>query len=514
MSSINFSIGGDNAKFKAVARDTQQVGQRMAANVNKGIGASVNGIGTKLAGLAAGFITVQSALSSFSGALAAGGRLNDLAAKVGATAGQLSIMERAFENAGIGAEKVSPAFAKMNRLIADADGGAKAAQERLQALGFTSSDLLGKLPTEQMGMLADSIARIKDPTLRSSAAMDVFGKSGADMLPLLLAFSGELDRARRQLGSWPAILDKANVDMDTLGENFTNVKEKSMEFAGGILSVVAPALARLSEALAEIDAAGAGKNFAETFTPNGGQKFQVGYLETVANNVSAVGEGMQDLMGGPLGDMAFSGMSKLAGGFRKKASSLRKEFKLDVPIEPVFNGPIDMSGQLKEITDKLPKAGENFALAVKEGAKALAESAASMARATQPGALKLNMPAVPRINSIPDALQPKSQISSWNALQAAPSQFQKLQQTAFGSGTMLGPSRSLSGASLAPSTIAMGMGGAKKGYEGSYGLIRRGDKARRAQEEQSKSEKSGTLQGTNEKLEEIKRVMETAWGST
>lgn len=506
--SISFSVGADNSDFVNTMKRTQAIGNNAAKRINAGIGSGLKGIGASLAGLAAGFVTVNAAVSSFSAALDTGGRLNDLAAKVGATAGQLSIMERAFENAGIGAEKVSPAFAKMNRLIADADGGAKAAQERLQALGLTSSDLLGKLPTEQMGMLADSIAKIEDPTLRSSAAMDVFGKSGADMLPLLRNFSGELDTAKRQLGSWPDILDKANVDMDALGDNFAAVQKKGMEFAGGILSVVAPALAKLSEALAEIDAAGAGKNVAETFTNQGAGKLQVGVKEGIGNWLLGLGDSIDDSMGGPMGDIALNATRALAGAFKKDGALLRKDFKLEVPIEPVFNGP------LEKATLDLPLAGVKFAMSLKEGADYLADTAATVARATRPGALNFDVP-VPRVNAIPPVLRPQSDVAAFNALQSSTSQFEKLQRSIMGEGTMLGPSRALIGASLDPSTGAA-LGGSRSGYEGSYGLIRRGDTSRKAREarEQAEREKSKTAEGTNERLDKLNRTIETVWGTS
>lgn len=55
----------------------------------------------------------------------------------------------------------------------------------LQKLGLKMKDLANLTPEETFNTLAMSIASLSDPMQRSSIAMDVFGKAGTDLLPML-----------------------------------------------------------------------------------------------------------------------------------------------------------------------------------------------------------------------------------------------------------------------------------------------------------------------------------------
>jgi hypothetical protein len=72
-----------------------------------------------------------------------------------------------------------------------------------------------------------------------------------------------LDNARNQLGSAPEVADKAAQMFNTLGNNLNAVREKSAEFAFGLLSELLPNLVAVTDRLANIDAAGIGAKLSE-----------------------------------------------------------------------------------------------------------------------------------------------------------------------------------------------------------------------------------------------------------
>ena len=85
---------------------------------------------------------------------------------------------------------------------------------------------------------------------------------------------------------------------------------------------------------------------------------------------------------------------------------------------------------------------------------------------------------------------------------------------------MLGPSIQGSlGASLGPSnSLPLSAQGSRKGYENSYGLIRKGDTARKAAEaraaaENAKKEKEKEKSPDSATLEQMLSVMEEAWAN-
>jgi hypothetical protein len=233
---------------------TGKVGE-MAAGFGKLLG--------PLAAAGAAFLGIKSAAEAFFGAIRVGGELNDLSARTGESAGNLAILQRAFENAGSSAGAVGPMINRLQRFIVEAGDSASAQAQALGGLGISLEDLKTKSPLEQMQTLASAISNVEDPAQRTALAMQIFGRSGGELMPLLRAMGVELDTARAQLGAWPAALDKSNQALDAIGDNFTAIKNKGIEFATGLLVNVAPGLAEVTKKIAEIDAARLGMILSE-----------------------------------------------------------------------------------------------------------------------------------------------------------------------------------------------------------------------------------------------------------
>jgi len=213
----------------------------------------------KATALVGGFLAARSAAQTFSEAIDFGGRMNDLAARTGETAGNLVVLRRAFENAGLGGDEVGSMLDRLSRfMVSGASAGSEQAKT-LTALGLSFDELQNKSPTEKLQTLATAVASIEDPAIRTQIAMDVFGRSGGALMPLLRAMGSELDLARAQVGSLAEVMDRSARTFDSIGDSFNAIAAKGMELASGILEKLAPSLARVSEQLATIDAAGFGQ---------------------------------------------------------------------------------------------------------------------------------------------------------------------------------------------------------------------------------------------------------------
>jgi hypothetical protein len=211
-----------------------------------------------IAAVGLAFLGAKSAVQSFREAINMGGKLNDLASRTGETAGNLAILQRAMENAGGSADAVGTVLNKMQRAIIEAGEEGNALADVFRDLGISVEDFKGKSPTEQLQMIAQALSKIEDPTKRSQLAMELLGKSGGELIPLLRAMGVELETARKQLGSYPKAIDEANQALDTIGDNFGAIGKKGMEFATGLMVNLAPSLAEITTKIAEIDAAGFG----------------------------------------------------------------------------------------------------------------------------------------------------------------------------------------------------------------------------------------------------------------
>lgn len=227
-----------------------------------GFQSNLGGFATKLAGLAAAFVGVQQSVVAFNSALAMGGRLDDLSKTTGASAGELLLLEKAFSLAGSSADAVGPAIARLSRFMVEASTGGKAQIETMNKLGLSYAQLKNLTPTEQMRLLATSIMALPTPAERTAAAMDIFGRSGATLIPLFSDFSGELDKARGFLGSLPGLLDESASAMADMDDDLGALGEKFTQFVAGLVAGAAGA-DNFASALAKIDTAGIGAGLGE-----------------------------------------------------------------------------------------------------------------------------------------------------------------------------------------------------------------------------------------------------------
>jgi hypothetical protein len=215
------------------------------------------------------FALARNTASAFGDALDMGGRLSDLAARTGIAAGEILVLERAFQNSGAGAEKAGPAINKMQRAIVEAGQGVTTYQRAFDSLGISLDDLSKQDAATQFQTIAKAIAGTEDPAQRAASAMQIFGRSGAELLPLFGSMSSEINTARGQLGLMPQIMNKLAERFDGINDKIAVIRGKFVEFAAGILSTVVPAIDLVTEVLSKFDAAKFGRDLANVFVGAG-----------------------------------------------------------------------------------------------------------------------------------------------------------------------------------------------------------------------------------------------------
>jgi hypothetical protein len=118
------------------------------------------------------------------GAIDAADDMNDLSQKTGVSVESLSKFQQAANASGTSIEGVGAAMIKLNRNLATGNTGAA---EALTSLGISATNASGKLKSTDAIMLevADKFAKMEDGARKSAAAQALFGKSGADLIPML-----------------------------------------------------------------------------------------------------------------------------------------------------------------------------------------------------------------------------------------------------------------------------------------------------------------------------------------
>lgn len=186
-------LGAKDGAFKKAMTDAEKRLNKFAKNVAK-IGAATFAAGTAVAG----------GLAAFSKGFAdSADALDTMATKSGMSVEALSELSLGVTQANIAMEDLGGGVRFMQRNIAEAVNGNAGARGAIEGLGLSVEALSAMSPDQQFEAFADAIAGITDPAQRTSAAMDIFGRSGANLIPLLAGGSKGLQdmRARaRELG--------------------------------------------------------------------------------------------------------------------------------------------------------------------------------------------------------------------------------------------------------------------------------------------------------------------------
>ena len=127
--------------------------------------------------------------------LEAAAALQSLSEQTGASAAALSGFAPVATISGTAMEAIGASLAKLSKGLAGVDDETAGATRALQFLGIRAKDAGGNLrdPAEVMNDVALKLAEFEDGAGKTAIAMELFGKSGATMLPFLKDLSENQD---------------------------------------------------------------------------------------------------------------------------------------------------------------------------------------------------------------------------------------------------------------------------------------------------------------------------------
>jgi hypothetical protein len=200
------------ALAKSLSKSGKAVKEFGEKAMKAGAGISVAGAGL-LAPIAAGV----DAFTEMGGAAA------DAAARTGLSVQAISELGFAAQQTGAEFSDVETAVKKMAVAVTDLEGGSKTAADKFRQLGLTVADLQVLSPEQQFQKIAAAIAAIEDPVKRAAMAVDMFGKAGTRLLPMI----AELETLRAKARALGIVLSDEDVAAaDELGDSIDALKSQ------------------------------------------------------------------------------------------------------------------------------------------------------------------------------------------------------------------------------------------------------------------------------------------------
>lgn len=234
-----FEQGLDKAERKAKDSTKKIVGY--AKNV--GIAFAATGVAAA-AGLAA---LVKSSID-------AADELSKTSKIVGVAIEDLSGLKHAAELSGVEFGQLEAGLIKLNRITADAFEGVGAGADAYEALGISVKNTDGSLKNnyDLIEEIANQFQLMEDGAQKAALAQDLFGKSGAKLIPLLNGGAEGLAEFRQEAERLGLVIDKnTGESAEQFNDNLDRLKKTLVGVGNSIAAEVTPELADLTDIFAD-----------------------------------------------------------------------------------------------------------------------------------------------------------------------------------------------------------------------------------------------------------------------
>lgn len=224
LGSLLVSLGFESSQFTSGTKKAQ---------------AQLSGFQKSMAGVSASAINMGKALAIGAGAAAVAGlgavakqafdlgsSLSEAASKVGVTVEALQEMRFVAEQNGVSVETMDGSLNKMTKTLGELQLGNKKAAETFKQLGLSAQQMFGLTPTQSFEKIVGALSKIEDETVRAALGNKVFGRSYAELKPLVdLGAEGIRNAADEKRRDGVLSTEQAQ-KLDDLADGWARLKDK------------------------------------------------------------------------------------------------------------------------------------------------------------------------------------------------------------------------------------------------------------------------------------------------
>lgn len=183
-----------NAKLASLEKDMGRAAHIAEQNARR-MESAFNGAKTALAGIGAA-LTVGAFASMIKGVADAGDHLQKLSVKTGVAVEELSKLQYAASLSDVSNDELGASLSRLNKVMGEAADGSKEATSALARFGIAP----GSMNTiEAFKQIAERVKNTGDATKVASGLTDIFGKSYAQLIPLLKSGADSLKSSGDEL---------------------------------------------------------------------------------------------------------------------------------------------------------------------------------------------------------------------------------------------------------------------------------------------------------------------------
>jgi hypothetical protein len=241
-SGLTSGVKAASSSFRSLQSDTKGLESAMKSLV------AVN-VTQLFASVASAAISSVRSLVSFGQAQAdVVDNASKLAARLGMTYGEFAGLSLAADLAGVSMDTIGTASQKAEIAFANAAAGSATATAAFAGLGLSVEQLNGLSASERFDAIAASIAALPTEAQRAAAAVRIFGRAGAELLPLFAGGAEGIAAAREQAERLGLTLTNAQgQNVEAMNDSFTMVAKSIEGVVQQVVAYLAPAITAISE---------------------------------------------------------------------------------------------------------------------------------------------------------------------------------------------------------------------------------------------------------------------------
>jgi hypothetical protein len=325
-------------------------------------------------------------------------RTAKLSQQLGLTYAEMAGLSLAANLAGVDMETVGNAVTKANAAFANAAAGSKSAVAAFARIGLSVDDLNGLSASDQFDKIGQAIAALPSEAEQAAAAIALFGRAGAQLLPLFQGGAQGIQQARADAEKFGLTLSNLQAgNVEAMNDAFTRAQSAVEGVINQVVAYLAPALENVTTVFTDLIGGIGGANIgqfigegilegarffagvADQFVAQAGPLFD--YLANVGQQWSAmwdIGQRVGSLFAG-IGNLlkaailtAILPFSGLVQGLARIGKEIAGYLGFDTSsIDAILEGARAFNSEIvKGIKDQVGQAGTNFGNVIGERSKA------------------------------------------------------------------------------------------------------------------------------------------------
>jgi lambda family phage tail tape measure protein len=148
-------------------------------------------------------------------------KLDEVSQKIGVTVESLSSLGKVAKIEGMNIDDLAGSLVKLTRTISEANSGSEAAAQTFKSMGLDPSTF--KNSEDALLQISDKFSQYRDGLNKTALAVELFGKSGAGMIPFLNQGSELITQIRGELDSFGNASTKAALEAAEFNDRMTKM---------------------------------------------------------------------------------------------------------------------------------------------------------------------------------------------------------------------------------------------------------------------------------------------------